>query len=45
MLRKGEVPKRKVLPDPKYTNSPADMRRRITKFVSLVIADDMKTTV
>src|SRR6201991_714501 len=26
MPRKGEVPKRKVLPDPKYTDAPADMR-------------------
>ena len=30
MPRKGEVPKRKVLPDPKYTDAPADLRRRIT---------------
>jgi small subunit ribosomal protein S7 len=37
MPRKGEVPKRKVLPDPKYTDAPGDVRRRITKFVNVVM--------
>jgi small subunit ribosomal protein S7 len=44
MPRKGEVPKRKVLPDPKYTDAPSDVRRRITKFVNLVMSDGKKST-
>ena len=32
MPRKGEVPKRKPLPDPKFTDQPVDMRRKVTKF-------------
>ena len=39
MPRKGEVPKRKVLMDPKFTDAPADMRRRLTKFVNVVMRD------
>jgi small subunit ribosomal protein S7 len=42
MPRKGEVPKRQVLPDPKYTDAPADLRRRITKFVNVVMSDGKK---
>jgi small subunit ribosomal protein S7 len=42
MPRKGEVPKRDVLPDPKYTDAPADTRRRITKFVNVVMSDGKK---
>ena len=42
MPRKGEVPKRKVLPDPKYTDAPGDVRRRITKFVNVVMHDGKK---
>ena len=42
MPRKGEVPKRKVLPDPKYTDPPVDMRRRVTKFVNVVMRDGKK---
>ena len=42
MPRKGEVPKRKVLPDPKYTDAPADVRRRLTKFVNVVMRDGKK---
>ena len=42
MPRKGEVPKRKVLPDPKYTDAPVDMRRRLTKFVNVVMRDGKK---
>ena len=42
MPRKGEVPKRQVLPDPKYTDAPGDVRRRITKFVNVVMADGKK---
>ena len=42
MPRKGEVPKRQVLPDPKYTDAPGDVRRRITKFVNVVMEDGKK---
>src|SRR5258708_21259867 len=42
MPRKGEVPKRKVLPDPKYTDAPSDVRRRVTKFVNVVMRDGEK---
>jgi small subunit ribosomal protein S7 len=42
MPRKGEVPKRKVLPDPKYTDGPVEMRRRITKFINTVMSDGKK---
>ncbi len=44
MPRKGEVPKRKVLPDPKFTDAPVDMRRRISKFVNTVMSDGKKST-
>ena len=42
MPRKGEVPKRKVLPDPKYTDAPPDMRRKVTQFVNLIMRDGKK---
>jgi small subunit ribosomal protein S7 len=42
MPRKGEVPKRRVLPDPKFTDAPPDMRRRITKFINVVMIDGKK---
>jgi len=42
MPRKGEVPKRKVLPDPKFTDSPHEIRRRVTKFINTVMADGKK---
>ena len=44
MPRKGEVPKRKVLPDPKFTDAPSDVRRRITKFINVVMKDGKKST-
>jgi small subunit ribosomal protein S7 len=44
MPRKGEVPKRRVLPDPKYTDAPPDMRRRLTKFINVVMMDGKKAT-
>ena len=44
MPRKGEVPKRKVLPDPKFTDAPHDVRRRITKFINVVMSDGKKAT-
>ena len=42
MPRKGEVPKRRVLPDPKYTDIPHDVRRRITKFINTVMTRGKK---
>ena len=42
MPRKGEVPKRKPLPDPKFTDQPVDMRRRVTKFVNTVMSSGKK---
>ena len=44
MPRKGEVPKRRVLPDPKFTDAPPDVRRRITKFINVVMSDGKKAT-
>jgi small subunit ribosomal protein S7 len=44
MPRKGEVPKRQVLPDPKFTDAPVDVRRRITQFVNIVMHDGKKAT-
>ena len=43
MPRKGEVPKRRVLPDPKYTDQPVDSRRRLTKFVNQVMESGKKS--
>lgn len=43
MPRKGEVPKRKLLPDPKYTEQSLEMRRRITKFVNTVMESGKKS--
>jgi small subunit ribosomal protein S7 len=43
MPRKGEVPKRRVLPDPKYTDQPVDTRRRLTKFVNQVMLSGKKS--
>jgi len=37
MPRKGGVPKREVQPDPRYTESAPEMRRRITKFMNTVM--------
>jgi ribosomal protein S7 len=42
MPRKGEVPKRKPLPDPKFTDQPLDLRKRITKFVNTVMESGKK---
>jgi small subunit ribosomal protein S7 len=44
MPRKGEVPKRKPLPDPKFTDAPMETRRRITKFINVVMRDGKKST-
>ncbi len=43
MPRKGEVPKRKPLSDPKYTDAPPELRRRITKFINVVMRDGKKS--
>ena len=42
MPRKGEVPKRKPLPDPKFTDQPVDTRRRVTKFINTVMQSGKK---
>jgi len=42
MPRKGEVPKRKPLPDPKFTDQATDTRRRVTKFVNTVMESGKK---
>ena len=39
MPRKGEVPKRKPLPDPKYTDAPVELRRRLTKFMNVIMSE------
>lgn len=44
MPRKGEVPKRDSIPDPKYTEAPIDVRKRITKFMNTVMSDGKKST-
>ena len=43
MPRKGEVPKRKVLPDPKFTDATPDLRRRLTKFINTVMDSGAKS--
>src|SRR5690242_5474215 len=44
MPRKGEVPKRDSIPDPKYTEAPIDVRKRITKFMNTVMSAGKKST-
>jgi len=44
MPRKGEVPKRDSLPDPKFTDAPADVRKRLTKFMNTIMVDGKKAT-
>ena len=44
MPRKGEVPKRKPLPDPKYSDVPMETRRRISKFINVVMLRGKKST-
>jgi len=43
MPRKGEVPKRLSLPDPRYTTHPLEMRRRVTKFMNTVMTRGKKS--
>jgi small subunit ribosomal protein S7 len=42
MPRKGEVPKRDSIPDPKYVEAPIDVRKRITKFMNTVMTRGKK---
>lgn len=42
MPRKGEVPKREAVTDPKYTEQPEDVRRRVTKFINTVMSSGKK---
>ena len=42
MPRKGEVPKRDSIPDPKYTDAPVEMRKRVTKFINTVMTRGKK---
>jgi small subunit ribosomal protein S7 len=44
MPRKGEVPKRDSRPDPKYTDAPLDVRKRVTKFMNTVMTRGKKST-
>lgn len=44
MPRKGEVPKRKPLPDPKYADVPMETRRRLTKFINGIMLSGKKCT-
>ena len=44
MPRKGDVPKRKPLPDPKYTDVPMETRRRISKFINVIMLRGKKCT-
>jgi small subunit ribosomal protein S7 len=44
MPRKGEVPKRDTIPDPKYTDAPIDVRKRVTKFMNTVMNRGKKST-
>ena len=44
MPRKGEVPKREVVTDPRYTEQPDDVRRRVTKFMNTVMGCGKKST-
>jgi small subunit ribosomal protein S7 len=43
MPRKGEVPKRDVVPDPKYTEAPVDQRKRVTKFINTLMTRGKKS--
>jgi small subunit ribosomal protein S7 len=43
MPRKGEVPKRDSIPDPKYVDAPLDVRKRVTKFMNTVMTRGKKS--
>ena len=44
MPRKGGVQKRQVLPDPKFIDAAPETRRRLTKFINVVMKDGKKST-
>jgi small subunit ribosomal protein S7 len=44
MSRKGRAQIRKLIPDPKYTDAPMDMRQLISKFINQVMYDGKKST-
>jgi small subunit ribosomal protein S7 len=44
MPRKGEVPKRDTIPDPKYVEAPLEARKRLTKFMNTVMTAGKKST-
>jgi small subunit ribosomal protein S7 len=44
MPRKGEVPKRDTIPDPKYVEAPLEVRKRLTKFMNTVMTCGKKST-
>ncbi len=44
MPRKGEVAKRRPLPDPKYSDVPMETRRRISKFINSIMVCGKKST-
>src|SRR5690348_2916803 len=43
MPRKGEVPKRQVVVDPRYTDETPEVRRRVTKFMNTVMTRGKKS--
>jgi small subunit ribosomal protein S7 len=43
MPRKGEVPKRDTIPDPKYVEAPLEVRKRLTKFMNTVMTRGKKS--
>jgi len=44
MPRKGNIPKRVLVPDAKYADIPLETRRRITKFINYMMLDGKKST-
>ena len=42
MPRKGEVPKRQVVVDPRYTEEPPEVRKRVTKFMNTIMTRGKK---
>jgi hypothetical protein len=43
MPRKGEVPKRIIETDPRYTEETPEVRRRVTKFINTVMSEGKKS--
>lgn len=44
MPRKGDVPKRKPIPDPMYADAPLEVRRRLSKFINVLMLKGKKST-